>query len=359
MRIGIVTNYANINYGSALQSYALQETLRKLGYECENIRYGYGQKSSLIISSKTVLGRCKRKCMGVRDRRDVFRCFRKKYLNEGSRLYKSLDELKKANELYDAFICGSDQIWAPNQFNPWYFLSFVNDEKPKIAYAPSIGLPSIPPKLKGPMRDLISRIDSVSIREEHGAEIIRELADIDVSVVLDPTLLLNKEQWMKAATNFDINGRYAFCYFLGDNPAHKRAARTYCDDHELRMVAPFDKGDMSLFDDVLDGVGPGEFLDLISNARAVLTDSFHGAAFSVNFGADFYVFLRFSSKDELCQNSRIHNLLDKFDLQDRLVPANSIVVEKHSEINYNLVSTVLEDHRASSREYLKKALESV
>ena len=358
-KIGIVTNYANTNYGSALQSFALQFKLSTLGYSCENIRYSYGKKVSKLMLIRIILGRVKRWSLACQDRKDRFRIFRRNFIQEGSCLYTNLDELEDTNRIYDGFICGSDQIWAPNQFDEWYYLSFVERDKPKIAYAPSIGLPVIPSRLQDSMRDLILRIDSVSIREEQGAEIIQNLADVDAPVVLDPTLLLNKKQWMKVASKCEVKGDYAFCYLLGENPTHRRAARAYCDEHRLRLVAPFAKGDMSLFDDVLAGIGPGEFLDLISKASVVLTDSFHGAAFSVNFEKDFYVFLRFSVGDKLCQNSRVYNLLDTFDLRDRLISSESGVVEERSVINYNAVSDVLGKWRSASVDYLVKALSAV
>lgn len=359
-KIGIVTNYANINYGSALQSYALQRKLLSLGVYCENIKYKYGREESRLARIKNSVGDLKRWLLTIvrKNRRDRFLAFRLNYLRESKREYATLDDLNRTNQVYDAFICGSDQIWAPNQFNEWYYLSFVKDLKVKIAYAPSIGLPIIPDHLKKLMGDLISRIDYISIREAQGAAIVKELTGTEPPVVLDPTLLINKDEWKNISAKPKIKGEYAFCYFLGENPEHIRTARKYCNENGLKLVVPYEKGDISTCDMVLKGVGPREFLTLISEATLVFTDSFHGTAFSVNFGKDFFTFLRFSPDDELCQNSRIYHFLDSVGLRCRLVDEGVEQIAAIEPINYDSVFDRLQSLRFTSERFLLNSLKS-
>ena len=363
IKIGVVTNYANHNYGSALQSFALQSKLQSMGYRCENLQYTYArlEDESLFAELHSHYISVKRSLLIAlrKGRRDRFRAFRRDYLMESQRVYHTLDELKSSNNEYDAFLCGSDQIWAPNQFDEWYYLSFVEDDKPKIAYAPSIGLPVIPAQLQDLMGSLISRIDHISVRESQGAEIVKLLTGIDVPVVLDPTLLLTKREWDGLAAKCEPSQNYALCYFLGSNAEHRKQARQYCDDHHLKMIAPYKQGDMSLFDNVLKGVGPREFLGLVSGAHVVLTDSFHGCAFAVNYEKDFYVFLRFKDSDVLCQNSRVIHLLKLFGISNRLMSAGCRLIQDQKSINYSRITESLNQQRDRSISFLKSALATV
>ncbi|GAF70280.1 unnamed protein product, partial [marine sediment metagenome] len=153
---------------------------------------------------------------GLYRRIDEFKAFVKQHIDENHHLYESIRDLKAANTIYDAFICGSDQIWAPNLFHEWSYLSFVDGKHRKIAYAPSIGLPTIPDTLKPRMASLIKEIRYLSVREKQGAEIINELTGIQVPIVLDPTLLINRNKWIRMLTETKLQEPYVLCYLLGE-----------------------------------------------------------------------------------------------------------------------------------------------
>lgn len=359
-KIAIITVYTNINYGSALQSYALQSIIKELGYQCENIKYIPKRKfSSRLISvikdpSRIIgrlfpggsIGRCKR-----------FRDFVNKHIDKSDHCYRSIDELKLTNELYDVFVCGSDQIWAPNLFNEVYYLSFVDNNYKKIAYAPSIGLPIIPNNLKSHMALLLRGIKYLSVREKQGADIIKELTGIDVPVVLDPTLLIRKNKWVSVASETKIKGEYILCYFLGGNIKHRELVEKYKQKTGYKIVVlPFSACDYSWGDITLKDVGPLEFVGLVNNARIIFTDSFHGALFSINLNRPFNVFMRFTEDHILCQNSRIVNILDMLGLSHRLVRDDALEIKNDSNIDYESVNKILETKRKHSADYLKTSL---
>lgn len=356
-KIGIVTNYANANFGSALQSFALQVTLRRLGYDGENLRYTYGRKAPVVLLLKAILGWVRSNLLH-KSRRGAFRSFRREFIREGKRIYHTHEDLTDANAIYDAFICGSDQIWAPNQYDEWYFLSFAGADKTKIAYAPSIGLPVIPDRLKSDVARHLKSLDSVSIREQQGAQLIEDLTGMTVPVVLDPTLLLDRAEWLNVAKRVDVPAPYALCYFLGKNEIHRKLARDYCDARGIKMISVHDDGG-DRYDVMLDGIGPREFLGLVSGAAVIFTDSFHGTAFSVNMEKEFFTFLRFQSDDELCQNSRIYNFLDVFGLRERLIQDDAGEIGNRPAVDFSEAGKRLKHHRDLSEGFLRSALSEV
>jgi hypothetical protein len=279
------------------------------------------------------------------------------YIEENPHLFESTEELKSSNNMYDTFVCGSDQIWAPNLFHEWYYLSFVDGNGRKVAYAPSIGLPAIPEHLQSRMAHLVSSIQFLSIREKQGAEVIKQITGIDVPVVLDPTLLLNYTEWSSIAVEPEIRGDYILCYFLGENAEHRRRINEYARRTGFKtVVLPFVPNDHQWGDINIVSAGPRQFLGLVKNARIICTDSFHGTLFSVNYNKTFYTFMRFKKGDRLNQNSRIESILEIFGLQQRLVSENSLSIEELPEIDYNPINQVLKTQRTRSLDYLASSL---
>lgn len=360
-KIGIITYYRNNHYGSALQSYALQTIIKDMGYQCENIRYSGKRKfSSRLVSVINNPSKIVRKFSRTRRPTAYYRIidFVNQYIDESNYLYKSISELKLTNEIYDVFICGSDQIWAPNQFNEWYYISFIDERHRKVAYAPSIGLPVIPNYLKSHMASLLRGIKYLSVREKQGARIINELTGIDVPVVLDPTLLINRNRWIDIATETKITGEYILCYLLGDNDKHRDAIERYKQKTGYKtVVIPYLAScDYSWGDVVLENIGPLEFIGLVNNARIVFTDSFHGVLFSIDLNKPFNAFLRFTENHKLCQNSRIYNILDMLELSNRLIREDSLEIKNDSDIDYALVNKVLESKKKFSMDFLITSL---
>ena len=364
-KIAIVTNYKNLSYGSALQAYAMQSVIKELGYDCENLQYNprvaVPDSSSRLVrvlrNPSLIMNKLKRVKNSEDERLSVFSTFVDENISSNATIYRSNDELKATNELYEAFVCGSDQIWAPNQFDEWYYLSFVAQNFKKIAYAPSIGLPKIPDELKGKISDLVKKIGHLSIREQEGADLVRELTGIDIPVVLDPTFLLDASKWRMFAEPRKIRHPYILCYFLGENPNHRQLADKIGRERGLkRVVLPFTKSDYRWGDILLKSASPKEFIDLVDNAEMVLTDSFHGMAFSINLNTQFYSLMRFNDDHPVCQNSRIRNILSMFELQDNLLN-DDCNIEKVAEINFDRVNELIMTNRERSLIFLKEALD--
>lgn len=357
-KVGIITNYCNQNYGSILQSYALQHTLRRMGIQGENIQWDTNAARPLLSRTARLLYRSLACLFSARRRRMArFHSFRKQYIQESKVSYASVNELVPLNDVYDAFLCGSDQIWAPNQFHERYYLNFVHIHKRKVAYAPSIGLPRIPETLKSKMTNLVRRIDHLSVREQAGANIVQQLTGREASVVLDPTMLLERDEWLKVAAGRAPKGEYILCYFLGENVQHRQAAEFWRKKTGLRLVVlPFRNIDYMWGDMQIADAGPDLFLSLINGARWILSDSFHGIVFSIIMNKPFSAFMRFTEDHPLCQNSRIEHLLNRFDLTTRVVTKESMGAYDPSLIDYGPINKEVSKERSRSIQYLKNAL---
>lgn len=360
-KVGIITVYQNTNYGSILQSFALQRKLKDLGYHGENLKYHLRtpptkrNKLRNIVRNPSLLARLFYRAR-YHSREDMFAEFLRTAINVSSYTVEHiLEGNEEAIQTYHKYICGSDQIWAPNQFNEIFFLSFVPKTDRRIAYAPSIGLPEIPRELIGQYCKLVNAIDHISVRENKGAELIKEITGRDVEVVVDPTLLLTKDEWSEHAKSKRLDDPYILCYFLGSNVEHRSWVERLSNKTGYKIVVlPFATKDFYWGDERLFEVGPREYLSLIENAKAVCTDSYHGMLFSINFNKEFYAFLRFEENDELNQNSRVFNLLDRLDLSDRIVDPNSD--DEYGRIAWELVNSTVKDERNRSVEYLKRSL---
>ena len=362
-KIAILTWFHYQNFGTALQAAALKNVLESAGYCVAHINYTPDGRVLALHGSTS--GWYSNKL------HNLFKAVLHKTLidSEKTKRYKQFihDTLKLTqpciigadfeylNDKYGAFICGSDQIWAPTCFDSKYFLDFVHDTRRMVAYAPSIGLSSIDDKyVKKRMAELIGRFDHLSVREQRGAELIRELCGKKAEVVLDPTMLLNAEDWNRlvpAVCDKPKSKPYVLCYFLGANEKHWHRVKQISDELGISVkVLPIFVKDLKRGYDIALGAGPVEFLDLVRNAAFICTDSFHGTVFSLLFHKPFQVFERFTHDDPRSQNSRVYNLLNMTGIQwvlednqkicDRVYDWNDIeqrigVARKHS-IDYLL-----------------------
>lgn len=364
-KVGLMTWFSYDNFGSLLQCRATMETVKKLGYEIELINYlpknAYKKYGSYLDLSKKALKKVIKKLVIKAENKnlnlniknmELFRNNLKK-----STAVNTKSELFLLNNNYDAFICGSDQIWAPSCYDENYFLSFVKEDYKKIAYAPSIGLPVIENNyVKENMKNLISKFSHLSTREEQGAKIIENLTGKKAKVVLDPTLLLTREEWKKDMIHIEYSN-YILAYFLGENEKYylesQKIAKLL---NKKLLIIPTNTKDLSKKECLLDDLGPSEFISLIDKADMVLTDSFHGTIFSINFHKPLVVFKRFIDNN-LSQNSRIYNILEKLDLKELIFDNNSENIIKFNEkIDYSLVDEKLLNLKNDSLDYLKISL---
>lgn len=364
-KVGIMTWYQYRNYGSALQATALYSSVEKLGYAPQMINYT--PKGDAVTHTgcsaylKKLTGALKRKLnpsykSAARD--ELYTAYLAERITETSPCptHSALQALE--GEL-DAFVCGSDQIWSPLVYDPHYFLDFVRNPGRMVAYAPSIGSDRIADAdIRCKMAAHIARFQHLSVREERGVEIIRELCGKQAVHVLDPTFLLNAAEWDDYAKVNDalLDGDYIFCYFLGDDKQYRR----YVDELSRQtgwpvMMVPVTKAQSKNAPPF--EIGPSEFVSLIKNAKAVCTDSFHGMAFAIQYNTPFFVFKRFKDTDPRNQNSRVLSLLNMLGLQDRLIDPTGHPHAALLTVDFAACNRRLAEARESSRRYLATALE--
>lgn len=363
-KIGIVTWHYSPNYGGLLQAYALQETIKKLGYNPQFVNY----RSDINTFKKRIIRRLKDIYImfakpGIHKGRKLKYKFIDEKLNIG-KLYYSYDDLSnEADIAYDAVICGSDQIWSNNtgRVNPLYYLTFINERK-RISYAPSIGYNKIPDNICGEFREYVNKITCLSVREEKGAEIIKSITGREAEVVLDPSMLISKEEWLEEIKNKNIvlpNKKYILLYILGDNDDHIEYAKKISKHTGYEIIA-FETKKSKLKGIKTFSGDPFDFVELMNNASYVLTDSFHGVAFSIILEKQFVAFKRFKDNELISQNSRIYNILNKMNLKDRLISTDeSVFFLENNIIDYNIIRPLLEVERKLSIDFLSNSIESV
>ena len=341
--LGVCLNYQQKNYGSKLQALATVKTFERLGLRYEIIRYN--KKTPRFIAKyllrcfnivflndrydqiqRALLFRKHPEVKTEVDRRNrCFDGFDHWFADHLSGVYKSYEELKKqCPHCYDGVIVCSDQLWSPSALGSgFYNLMFAPEEMPKTAWAASFGVGNIPWYQLGRTRTYLNRIQNISMRENRGAEIVRELTGRTVPVLMDPVFALTKQEWEELIPVEKPEWEnYMFCYFLGANPEHRNAAEKLAAELGLKIVTlrhldRYVAGDEQFGDYAPYDVDPGRFLNILRNAECVCTDSFHGSAFSVIMEKPFVVFDRYSSTSANSKNSRIDSLCENLNLQGR------------------------------------------
>ena len=337
-KIATIAFHRAINYGALLQVYALQKKIDELGGECTILDY----RNDLLESRHKMmkLSDCKTGKEYIRyiflshnynKKYKAFREFSSRYLNL-SKPYLNLEELQKDSIYYDKFITGSDQVWNHTITNNdrTFFLDFLDDISKKNSYAASFGFEEIPQELVGSFRDMLKDYNQMSVREMQGAEIIKHLLNKEIPVVLDPTLLVSKEEWHVISDPYTKHNDYILVYgFSGSNRlvdfAYDLSKKTGC--KIIQIANPYFKKANVRYERA---ASPERFLGLIENAKYIVTNSFHGTAFSINLNKQFFVELLPPPETV---NSRLEHILDTFDLRSRQIidgKNNSIF----SDINY-------------------------
>ena len=371
-KVGIVTLHGYYNYGNRLQNYALQEVIKELGFDVETVviprkmrlkTETIAQKIKRI--SKHSLQDIRKKSFqkicepfsrivqylyrhAIMERTTLFKEFTEKHLSE--KFYDNTQvALNTISKTYDFLITGSDQVWNPSiaGMENIYFLTFVEPEK-RISYAASFGVNSISEDYGKRIRPLLSKMKAISVRESAGAEIVKSLTGKDPIISLDPTLLLNKERWLSIASKAKkTNPKYILTYFLGNVPKEAiQFLNHFTQNLNLDIIHLADLQDKEAYIS-----GPREFIDYINSAEVVLTDSFHGVAFSIIMETPFVVFKR----EWLEMYSRIQNLLNIFNLQCR---EYQNIQSSHEvfEMDFTDINSIVSGERNKAFYYLQNVL---
>lgn len=227
------------------------------------------------------------------------------------------------------------------------FLYYTN--KPKISYAASFGVSEIPDKLKKEYIDGLNSIDHISVRESAGKDIVEKLTEKEATVVLDPTLLLTKEEWKELINDRqEYTEKYVLTYFL-DQP--NKLNSQYIKDY-AKQKGYIIKNLVDIHDKELWVADPSEFVNLFSQAEAIFTDSFHACVFSIIFEKYFEVFERNTELPSM--NSRIDTLFSDLGLEDRWHRKRM-----NEMINYEIVKSKLAVRKQESLTFLANSIENV
>lgn len=354
MKVGIVTWHYYPNFGSSLQAYALQESIKRLGNNVRVINYRNPKIVRAVSFSDHLRVLCSKTIGKIIPRfRYAHLNYMSKYLQQTEPVYNERG-VKELSRSFDTVVFGSDQIWAPNVYNPIYQGKFTQNCK-KISYAASIGLPEIPQELVEKYKENLSSFSHIGIREEEGQKVLKNQCGIDSQVVLDPTLLLTVDKY-KAMERKVPNTKepFAFCYFLNANNQYRQAVEVYAKKRGLRIVGCSTRKEDEEWMTIIKAISACEFLWLIHHSNSVFTDSYHGTIFSLLYHKNFRTFLRFAEDDPIVQNSRIRQLDQYFSIAPLIQNPDQEV----SDIFYDFdkFETSLALLREKSESFLKKAL---
>lgn len=369
MKIGLISYHFDPNYGTMLQAYALSHALNKLGVENEYLYYhSTEKKSKLFVFLRALI----RKIIPAKPSQfdffysedfsltlKAFHRFHKVYIPTSSKLYYT-DTVEDVNCLYDKFIVGSDQTWSEymnRSGNTANFLNFVTDNSKKNSYAPSIGSLTISEEYSKILLKNLQSFEHLSCREKPNCIMLSQLLGKKVEYVLDPTLLLSPEDWNKVATKPSLPvKKYILAYILGEKTCIAEYAESLGKKESLPVYYLLTRPKYLAKDKCLSGVGPAEFIGLVRDAAYVVTDSFHGTAFCINFGVQVYCFTkRIPISGEVFDNDRILLLLSEFGLENRAKEDSDISFERDYDLKK--YQEHLNELRISSWQYLKKILE--
>lgn len=365
MKIGVITWFHYENYGTVLQAIALQEYLKSIGTEPALIDFhlpelGVGTKPPLRVRlhrhvlnkiipalySKDISNR------SMKFRNAIYDTYKVKPTDSGY--------IQTCNQ-FDLLVCGSDQIWNPNWFNDYYFANYPEVKTPKISYAASIGVKHIPEYFRGSYYNALRSFDKISVREKNTQEEIQREFHLQCTAVVDPVFLGTKEEWSTlVGKNAVADGDYALCYLLTDNKAHWKAVHDFAARKKLKfIIVPMTEDSYFEAGEKKADAGPKDFVNLIANAKYILTDSFHATAFSILMERPFYVFERTAKTEANSQNSRIYNVLKMSGLEKRLIAYNSTRIIDEDDIDFKTAKSLIQPEIEKSKKFINSEIEKV
>lgn len=374
MKLCIITLVDYKNYGNRLQHFAHQMLLQSEGYHTiswteyvlkEDFRSNVTTVSKrmmvqllspkwLAISNR-LINRYHLRKLGFQmlARSSAMQTFTEKYIEGRCSIYAdTIDDVRRIADQsnIDFFIVGSDQVWNSSwKVNGYYFLNFVPPEK-RLSFAASIGINEIPPEQRTEYAKYLNQMRYISVREQRAVEIVKELTGRDATLTLDPTLLLPQRIWDKYidVVQLELPEKYICTYFLGEIPM---SVQEFSTRKGLPIIALNDRNQREWY-----AIDPLQFVYVIKHADYVLTDSFHGMAFSIKYAREFYVFRRKGYNYDMF--SRIETLTNMFDFGARIQGDESIIEDTPiSAEKWRTIEEKLEKERVRAMEGLKNAMQ--
>ncbi|MBP5371196.1 MAG: polysaccharide pyruvyl transferase family protein [Bacteroidales bacterium] len=354
-----------------MQNFALQTAIeKKTGGKVESLKYikrknpiypnylkrcrQYSFCEMIYKSMQLCMEKCfsKRMSQKLKCSNELFDKFNLEYIHRTE--LQQISDRNSWKDKYDLLIIGSDQVWNPNVIDEVY-VGEGTGIKRIISYAASIGREYVSDYEANYIVGHIEKMDAISVREQSAKRIL-ENAGLrkSVEVVVDPTMLLTREDWDEVAAQRVIKDPYVFVYSFSDCKFKQTIVDFFAAKGIKVYFIPYAKRVWNSYDgkspmEPLYDVGPREFLSLIKNAEMVFTDSFHGAVLSIIFNKPFYVFER-NKKGKTSMNTRLSDLLTSFELNCRLI--KTMPVNVYQEINYSEINKQLEERREKSLHWL-------
>jgi len=364
MKISLITRHAVTNCGSLLQTMATQQIVEELGHTCEII--DYIRKDEEYIRSEITEVKRKPKYnnwikkmvyLGLRLPTSIwvgmkFEKARKKYLNLSKR-YRQIEQLNADIPNADIYMTGSDQVWGlvgNGVFDDAYGLAFTKEKDKRIAYAASFGQALLSKEQRWYYQELLTRYDQITVREDKAVEILKDMR-INSTQVLDPTLLLDEVYWGKYTTH--IKDDYILIYQVQNDKRVNEYAKKIAKEKGLKLIR------ISTSFHQVSRVGTFKwilnierFLSYIKNAKCVVTNSFHGTTFAINFNVPFMTVLPNDNTE-----SRNMSILKLTGLADRIVSDENLETLINETMDFSEANEILRGERAKSIAILKRMIE--
>ena len=363
-RVGIITMHRVPNCGSALQAYATQRAVESLGYDSEIIDYVYPNRMHargnavfrFLYAAKSFV------CDFVFGRRKLFKRFYASEMKLSREHYANAPSLRANAPQYDIYLTGSDQVWNPRYTHgdTIFFCDFAPERAARISYAASFAATSVAPEFAAGFARCLEKYSAISVREKEGVPLVKKLCGKNAELVCDPTLLLDAAAWGGGGHSRISQKRpYLLVYILkyAYNPYPKIYDFVEAVQAATGLHAVFLNGRPGAWvrrdSECVNSVGPNEFVRLFRDADFVVTTSFHGTAFSLNFEKPFYSVVE--SLD--APDSRMLSLLREVGAEDRAIPISAKDFHVAREMSYEKITPRLEALRERSLHFLKTALE--
>lgn len=358
MKVGILTVPTAGSFGASLQLFALYTAVRKMGADAEVVHYQNEYMKAerhMKVANDKRLKKMLRRALHYRQIR-AFRNFEKCMVKYPARPIHQKEKLVDAVKRYDAVITGSDQVWNPDITGSdlSYFLDFCGPETKRIAYAPSFGHDQISAEFRREIENELKLFRHLSVREAEGQAILWSLISKEVPLVMDPSFLLTREEWMTNERKHDAASEpYILYYTVRSSKSLMDFCMRLAEERNMKVVLVGGNCIRRLKNkdcriDYAYDLEPREWLYLLHHAECVVTNSFHGTAFSVNYQKEFYV--EFSS----LTNSRLTHIIRTLGLEDRVVRDGNCLMKER--IDYSTVGKIVAQLCKKSTQYLSEAV---
>lgn len=372
-KVGIITFHASHNCGSMMQAYALQKTLKKMNVDNEIIDFqSFGQKDMYaVVHTKKEWKSFAKNMLTLPYRKKIklqwesYEQYKNKIFELSDKQYSTTSELTETNNLYSSFISGADQIWniTIRDYDDAYFLSFVTDNRKKNSYAPSFGAKRIEEHADNKQKyiNFLNSYNNLSIRENNGKKWIKELTGRDAKLVLDPTLLLQEDDYLEAMEDIAIDKNYIFYYSPKYNKKIDELVKRIAKKYNKKVIV-WNATEYYVKQERRNGfvlpekINPGVYLYLIKHADLIITTSFHGSIFSTIYRKKFWTI---KNGDMFNNDDRVITLLKQIDFEDKLIDLEFDNNKDYfEEINYTNYERKLDELKKESINYLKKCINS-